>query len=53
MKIVCSLSYVLCNGNDWVAFCSEFGVAEYACNYGQGDQEVTLNKEQAKRYNLL
>lgn len=46
MKIICTLSYVLSNCNNWLDFCNDRGLDEYVCHYS-GDSEVTLSEEQA------
>ncbi len=52
MKIVCTLSYILNNCNNWLAFCDEYGYDEYCCCYG-GDTEITLTKDEAIKYKLI
>lgn len=52
MKIICTLSYILSNCNNWLAFCDEFGYDEYCCHC-IGDVEITLTKDEAIKYKLI
>lgn len=52
MRILCKLSYVLNNCNNWLAFCEYFDYDEYCCRYG-GETEVELTKEEAIRFKLI
>lgn len=53
MKIVLTLSEALHRVNNWISFCEEFGVSEYAVNSGFGHHEIEMTKEQAKQYGIL
>ena len=52
MRIICTLSYVLSNCNDWLAFCNHFGYDEYCCKYS-GDAEIELTKDEAIQFKLI
>ena len=53
MKIVLTLSEALDQVNNWLYFCEEFGVSEYAVNSGYGHHEIEMTKEQAERHGLI
>lgn len=54
MKITVTLREILHNG-DWDAFCKDTGTSEWCLNEGvvDGDCEVTLTLEQAKKFKLI
>ena len=53
MKIVLTLSEALCRVNNWISFCEEFGVSEYAVNSGFGHHEIEMTEEQAKQHGVI
>ena len=53
MNITITLSEVLSRGNDWIAFCEEFGWSEWCVNEGGGHIQQSLTEEQATRYGII
>ena len=53
MKIVLTLSEALHRVNNWISFCEEFGVSEYAVNSGFGHHEIEMTEDQAKQHGIL
>tara|TARA_Y100001956_G_scaffold64393_1_gene64951 strand:+ start:3075 stop:3236 length:162 start_codon:yes stop_codon:yes gene_type:complete len=53
MKIILTLSEALRRVNNWISFCEEFGVSEYAVNSGFGHHEIEMTEEQAKHHGVI
>ncbi len=53
MKIVISLSEACKRALDWEVFCDDLGLDYYCLQYSDGEHEITLSEEQAKKSGLI
>lgn len=51
--MIMTLQEILETCNDWLQFCSDYDVDEYAVNEGGGDTEVSLTVMEASRYGIV
>lgn len=51
--MIMTLQEILETCNDWLQFCSDYGIDEYAVNEGGGDSLIDLTAREAARYGIV